>query len=232
MEKTANILSCEEKEVLAYLKNLKKTRDQSIFLSEDFSRLIFKPKDEYRDPAPELPILIKHFITLYERAKTSPNKGIPVKLFFPKNIYLKILSTEGGGIKRYQLVIENEVHIIDDKTKGRPPFEVLRKLRESPFLEKSFEPPSIPQVFTYSHIWTLEKLEPHVMILTFQEGFVFQHLLIQFDWMEGEVLIPSVNSGCFGYRFFVDDPKLLSAFEILFRLYKTLGSFSQILKEV
>lgn len=220
------------KETLAYLKNLKKTKDQSVFLSKDLSSLIFKPEDEYRDPAPELPLRIEHFVSLYERAKTSSTQNTPIKLFLTKDIYLKILSTEGGGIKRYQLVIGDELHTIDDQTKGRPSFDLIKKLRERPLLKESFEPPSIPECFTYSHIWTLEKLIPHLMILTFQEGFVYRHLLVQFDWMEGEVLIPSVNSGCFGYRFFIEDPKLLDAFETLYRLSKTSSSPVKILKEV
>lgn len=220
------------REALVYLKNLKKTKDQSVFLSNDFFYLIFKPKDEYRDPAPELPIRIEHFVSLYKKAKTFSGRNTPVKLFLTKDIYLKILSTEGGGIKRYQLVIGDELHTIDDQTKGRPSFDLLKKLRERPFLKEGFEPPSTPECFTYSHIWTLEKLIPYLMILTFQEGFVYQHLLIQFDWMEGEVLIPSVNSGCFGYRFFIEDPKLLDAFETLYQLSKTSNSLKEILREV
>ncbi|HAA84383.1 MAG: hypothetical protein XD42_1121 [Thermodesulfobacterium sp. 37_54] len=217
-------------EALRYLKSRQKTKDQSIFLSPDFNFLIFKAKDEHDEPPPDLPFHFSHFLSLYDRVK---HKAPPVRLYLTKPAWVEILSTEGGATKEYFLYLgEGNKHLIDNRAIQPISYEILNQLKNLPFEKASFSPPNQPNVYVYTHLWTVEWFDQTLMTLTFQEGFVHQHLVLQFDWMEGQVLIPSVNSVCFGYRFYIDDPLILKAFETLWEISQTSGFTPEIFKNL
>ncbi|QER42260.1 hypothetical protein F1847_05710 [Thermodesulfobacterium sp. TA1] len=224
-----NFSTQEKLEALSYLKSRQKTKDQSIFLSPDFEYLVFKAKDEHDEPPPDLPLKISHFLSLYDKAKHQPP---PTKLYLTKPAWVEVLSTEGGATKEYLLRLEEETYLIDNRSTQPLPYQALTKLKDLPFSDPTFVPPNQPNVYTYTHLWTVEWLDKGMLILTFQEGFVHQHLVLQFDWMEGQVLIPSVNSACFGYRFYIEDPLILKAFETLWEMSQTTGFTPDIFKNL
>ncbi len=225
-------LSGEEINSLKYLKSCKKTKDDSIYLSHDFNLLIFKPKEEHDDPSPELPIRIFDFVKLYAKAKEISENFKPTKLFVPKNIFLYILSTEIGTIKEYVLKLDNIECKINNKESGKIPFWLLHGIKASPWLPATFDPPQIKNGFVFSIIYTIERLTDTDMVFTYQEAFINENLVVQFDWMTGDVLIPSINSASRGYRFYISHPELLKAFEALCKLTKYQVVIPQVLNQI
>jgi len=214
---------------LVYLVSQKKTKEDSIYLSPNFFFLIFKPKEEHDDPSPELPVKLYDFIYLYELAKEN---GTPARIFVPREVTLRIIKTSSGGIKTYSLFINDIECKVDNEAFIQLPVWLLNGIRSSFQLEARTFPPSLKDVYALCNVCTIELLTEGKMVFTFQEAFVNGNVCIQFDWNLGVPLMPSVNSIGRGFRFYIEDGKLLSAFEKLYELSKTGENLVSILKKI
>ncbi len=133
------------------------------------------------------------------------------QFYLIKDIKLQILKTTGGGIEEYLLEIDGIKCIVNQsKLFGSIPLWLFELLKNKPFIKFSNNAPSSREYYFFSVLLNFQEISLKRLYFTYQEAFVNGHLGIQFDWMLGDLLMPSLNLLNRGYEFEIKDKNFIA----------------------